>query len=341
MFRRGTRLRAVDGVSLSIDKGQTLGLVGESGCGKTSVGKAITRLVPAASGHVVVDGVDLLTLKGEELRRARRNVQMIFQDPYLSLDPRRTIGELVAEPLDNFGVGSRAERRKRVEELLSLVGLNPMWRDRRPHRLSGGQRQRIGIARALALEPALIVADEAISALDVSIQAQITNLLQELQESLDLTYLYIAHDLAVVRHISHRVAVMYLGKLVEVGDTEVVFAQPAHPYTRALLSSVGVPDPSPTAQPKRVSLTGEVPSAADPPAGCRFHTRCWLRPMLGNPSACQTTEPALVKVGDFPSHASACHFIDAAQTSDPSGAATALVGLSEDQVSSVSARRVG
>jgi oligopeptide transport system ATP-binding protein len=301
-------VQAVDGVTFEIERGETLGLVGESGCGKSTTGRAIIRLNPPTGGRIFFDGKDVTDIKGSELRRLRKRMQMIFQDPYASLDPRMTAGGIIAEPLDIHDVGKPDERRERVRELLSTVGLNPDYSSRYPHEFSGGQRQRIGVARALALQPDLIVADEPISALDVSIQAQIINLLERLQGEFGLTYLFIAHDLSVVRHISDRTAVMYLGRVVETSGSRDLNVRPLHPYTVALLSAVPIPDPVVESRRRRIILKGDVPSPVNPPSGCRFHTRCWLREKLGNPERCVTEDPRL-RVMDT-RHEVACHFAE-------------------------------
>ena len=300
----GTTVKAVDGVTFDIRPGETLGLVGESGCGKSTLGRLITQLIPITSGHVYFEGVDLASLRGEKLRQMRRQMQMIFQDPFASLNPRMTVGDIIAEPLDNFGVVKGRKRNERIQELLRTVGLNPNFNNRYPHEFSGGQRQRIGIARALSLQPKLIVCDEPISALDVSIQAQIINLLEDLQRRFHLTYLFIAHDLSVVRHISDRVAVMYLGKVVEVAESFEIYAHPKHPYTRALLSAVPVPDPEIESERRLVELKGEIPSPINPPSGCRFHTRC---PIARVPGVCSEQEPPLEDKTGY-EHLAACHF---------------------------------
>ena len=291
--RRSGVLRAVDGVDLSIRKGETLGLVGESGCGKSTLGRALLQLEKPTSGSVRFDGVELMSLPPNQMRKMRRRLQIIFQDPYASLDPRMTVENIIGEPLRIHRLARGRERRKRVRELLQLVGLSGRSLDQYPHEFSGGQRQRIGIARALAVSPDLVVADEPISALDVSIQAQVVNLLEELQEALDLTYLFIAHDLAIVRHISTRVAVMYLGKIVELADRKELYERPLHPYTQALLAAVPIPDPAVEQDRPRTILKGDLPNAIQPPSGCRFHTRCPLREKLGNPEVCSTMEPSL------------------------------------------------
>jgi oligopeptide transport system ATP-binding protein len=300
----GLSVRAVDGVDLEIRRGETLGLVGESGCGKSTLARLITGLLPVTQGKIVVDGREITKLHGGRLRRVRRDMQMIFQDPFASLDPRMTVGDIIQEPLDNFHIGDRRNRHTRVQELLRLVGLNPNFNNRYPHEFSGGQRQRIGIARALAVNPSFIVCDEAVSALDVSIQAQIINLLQDLQREFQLTYLFIAHDLAVVRHLSDRIAVMYLGKVVEVADRVDIYDRPQHPYTKALLSSIPVPDPAKERQRAPISLKGEIPSPVNPPSGCRFHPRC---PIARAPGICSEQEPLLESHGARDQIA-ACHF---------------------------------
>jgi oligopeptide transport system ATP-binding protein len=292
-------VKAVDGVSFDINPGETMGLVGESGCGKSTLGRAILRLIEPTEGKVIFRDRDLSALSKSELKKARQHLQMIFQDPYASLNPRMTVEQIVSEPLDTFGLHAGPERSARVRDLMETVGLSPRFIRRYPHEFSGGQQQRIGIARALAANPDFIVADEPISALDVSIQAQILNLMERLQRERKLTYLFISHDLRAIRHISDRVAVMYLGKVVELGDSREVYNDPLMPYTKALISAVPLPDPVVEATRKRIVLEGDVPSPINPPRGCRFHTRCpWAIP------ACQDTEPQLVEIK--PKHFAAC-----------------------------------
>ena len=301
-------VRAVDDVSFTVRAGETLGLVGESGSGKTTTGRALLQLYRPTAGSVQFDGTELTTADVRTLRRMRRRMQMIFQDPNSSLDPRMTISQIIGQPLSIHGLAPGKLRRARIAELLETVGLEPAFASRYPHQFSGGQRQRIGIARALAVEPTFIVCDEPVSALDVSIQAQIINLLRDLQTRFSLTYLFVAHDLALVRHISDRIAVMYLGKLMELGPSEQVYQAPMHPYTRALLSAVPVPQPAIERRRRRIILTGDIPSPARPPSGCRFHTRCWHREALGNPARCEEEEPLLREVrGRW---LSACHYAE-------------------------------
>lgn len=300
----GQMIRAVDGVSFSIDKGETLGLVGESGCGKSTVSRAITRLVPATGGSVRFGGKDVLGLGDNEMRGLRRKLQMVFQDPYGSLSPRLTIGQIIAEPLEIHGIGaSPSVREATVASLLESVGMSPSVSRRFPHEFSGGQRQRIGIARALALEPEFIILDEPVSALDISVRAQVVNLLQDIQEKRGISYLFVGHDLSLVRHASHRVAVMYLGRIVEIAASHALYTNPRHPYTRSLLASVPVPDP--TQRRTRAPLTGDPPSPIDIPSGCRFRSRCtYAQPV------CAEKDPELVPVtySDAAGHRSACHF---------------------------------
>jgi len=307
----GKRLRAVDDVSFAVHREETLAVVGESGCGKTTTAQAILRLVEPAAGRITFDGLDVLGLPRRRLQAVRRRMQLVFQDPFTSLNPRLPAGRILSEPLEIHRVGTRNERRARVHELLQMVGLDPAHATRLPHAFSGGQRQRLAIARALALEPELIVADEPVSALDVSVRAQVLNLLADLRERLHLTYVVIAHDLALVRQVSERVAVMYLGQIVEMSPTEDLFRAPGHPYTVALLSAVPVPDPEVEVHRERITLRGDVPSPIDPPGGCRFHPRCWLREQLGNPPECATTKPELSRRASLGgTHAAACHFTE-------------------------------
>lgn len=300
--RKVADVKAVDGLDFNIQRGETLGLVGESGCGKSTTGRTILQLYRPTAGEVFFDGKDLTQLKGEALRKMRRNMQMIFQDPYASLNPRMTVGDIIGEPLEVHNIAKGKEKKERVQELLQTVGLNPYFVNRYPHEFSGGQRQRIGVARALAVQPDFIVCDEPISALDVSIQAQIINLLEELQSKFNLTYLFIAHDLSVVRHISDRVAVMYLGKIVELTDRDSLYKNPLHPYTKALLSAVPIPDPSVEDKRERIILVGDVPSPINPPQGCRFHTRCPLAIDI-----CKRVDPEFRDVGS--QHMVACHVV--------------------------------
>ncbi|MFQ5611219.1 MAG: ABC transporter ATP-binding protein [Anaerolineae bacterium] len=293
-------VKAVDGLTFDIIQGETLGLVGESGCGKSTTGRAILQLYRPTEGQVFFEGEDLTRLKGENLRKMRRRMQMIFQDPYASLNPRMTVGSIISEPLEVHGLMKSSERREKVQDLLRIVGLNPYFVNRYPHEFSGGQRQRIGVARALAVNPDFIVADEPISALDVSIQAQVINLLEDLQGEFGLTYLFIAHDLSVVRHISDRIAVMYLGKIVELTDRDVLYRNPMHPYTQALLSAVPIPDPIIEEKRQRIILEGDVPSPVNPPQGCNFNTRC---PRVMD--VCYEVEPEFVE--HEAGHWAACH----------------------------------
>ncbi|WP_431925472.1 ABC transporter ATP-binding protein [Micromonospora wenchangensis] len=307
-------VRAVDGVSFTLRRGETLGIVGESGCGKSTLARVLMRLETPTSGRATLQGRDLLSAAGGELRRLRRNMQMVMQDPYTSLNPRMTVGDIIGEPFDiHPDAAPKGSKRGRVQELLDVVGLNPEHVNRYPHQFSGGQRQRIGIARALALRPEVIVCDEPVSALDVSIQAQVINLLEQLQDEFGLSYVFIAHDLSVVRHICDRVAVMYLGRIVEIGTEEEIYERATHPYTQALLSAVPVPDPQARGAAGIIRLTGDVPSPADPPSGCHFRTRCWKAEEI-----CAREDPPTVPRPADP-HPSACHFAALRAQSDPTG----------------------
>jgi oligopeptide/dipeptide ABC transporter ATP-binding protein len=308
LHRKVGEVKAVDDVSFAIRRGETLGLVGESGCGKTTVGRVLLRLIEPTGGRIVFDGTDITKLGGRRLKPFRRRMQIIFQDPFASLDPRTPIGSSIAEGLRIHGLADAQERRNRVARIMELVGLAPYHARRYPHEFSGGQRQRIGIARALVLEPDLIVCDEPVSALDVSIQAQVLNLLRGLQRELGLTYLFIAHNMGVVEHISDRVAVMYLGAIAELAESQEIYRVPLHPYTIALLSAVPAASPKGRERRRRIILLGDVPSPVNPPSGCRFHTRCWLRTQLGDPERCVTERPALRDVRG--EHEVACHFAE-------------------------------
>jgi oligopeptide transport system ATP-binding protein len=328
------QVRAVDGVNFTLQSGETLGLVGESGCGKSTVSKLLMNLERPTAGSVFYKGTDVTNLKGRELRRLRRNIQIIFQDPYSSLNPRMTVGDIVSEPWDiHPDVVAAKDRPRRTRELLERVGLNPDFVNRYPHQFSGGQRQRIGIARALALQPEIIICDEPVSALDVSVQAQVVNLLGELQRDFGLAYIFIAHDLSVVRHISDRVAVMYLGSIVEVGSEDDIYEKTAHPYTQALLSAVPVLDPAAREHKKRIMLTGDVPSPANPPSGCRFRTRCWKAQDI-----CATEPPALVDRGQ--GHPVACHFAEAVHVVEAVEVSAAPLPDASPGLSAPGARRI-
>ncbi|HEX9131486.1 MAG TPA: dipeptide ABC transporter ATP-binding protein [Ktedonobacteraceae bacterium] len=303
-------VRAVDGVSFSIERGQTMGLVGESGSGKTTIGRTIVRLYKPTAGQIMFGDKDLAKMGGEELRQARQRVQMIFQDPFASLNPRYTIGSLIAEPMYIYKVASHAEIRERTAELLRVVGLRPEYIDRYPHEFSGGQRQRIAVARTLSINPEFVIADEPVSALDVSIRAQVLNLLQRLQQQFNLTYLFVSHDLSVVRHVADRIAVMYLGRIVELADRDELYAAPKHPYTKALLSAIPIPDPQVEKHRKRIILAGDLPSPIHIPSGCRFHTRC---PMAQD--ICRQVEP-VYEAKDGREHYAACHFSESVTPSD-------------------------
>jgi oligopeptide transport system ATP-binding protein len=300
-------VKAVDGVSFELLKGETLGIVGESGCGKSTLGRLLMRLEEPTSGTVMFDGVDMYAQRGRAMRKLRRDIQIVFQDPYTSLNPRKTVGDIIGEPFEiHPDVVPKKGRRKTVQDLLDLVGLNPEHINRYPHQFSGGQRQRIGIARGIALNPKVLICDEPVSALDVSVQAQVVNLMEKLQDELGLSYLFIAHDLSVVRHISDRVGVMYLGKMAELGDEEEIYERPTHPYTQALLSAVPVPDPTLRDKKEQIVLQGDVPSPANPPSGCRFHTRCFKAQ-----DVCSVEEPQLILRADGAGeHLSACHFAE-------------------------------
>jgi oligopeptide transport system ATP-binding protein len=320
LFRKQVgAVQAVDGVNFELYAGETLGIVGESGCGKSTVARLLMNLEQPTAGEIIYKGDDITTLSGRALKAVRRNIQMVFQDPYTSLNPRMTVGDIIGEPYEiHPEVAPKGDRRKRVQDLLDVVGLNPEYINRYPHQFSGGQRQRIGIARGLALRPEIIVADEPVSALDVSVQAQVINLMEKLQDEFQLSYMFIAHDLSIVRHIADRVGVMYLGKIVEIGPDEAIYEHPTHPYTQALLSAVPVPNPEARELRERIILAGDVPSPANPPSGCRFRTRCWKAQDL-----CAAKEPPLsvpppfLGTGGPAEHPSACHFAEDMQVVVP------------------------
>ena len=339
VMRRVTgQVKAVDGVSFELHQGETLGIVGESGCGKSTLGRLLMRLEEPTSGSVIFQGADWSAARGADMRRIRRDIQIVFQDPYTSLNPRLTVGDIVGEPFEiHSDVVPADKRRARVQELLELVGLNPEHIHRYPHQFSGGQRQRIGIARGIALNPKVLVCDEPVSALDVSVQAQVVNLMEKLQKELGLAYVFIAHDLSVVRHISDRVGVMYLGKMAELGEEDQVYDRPTHPYTQALLSAVPVPDPTLRGKRTQIVLTGDVPSPANPPAGCRFHTRCWKAQ-----DRCKSEVPELIMRADgVGEHESACHFaepqtiVEVKDVSASQGVEESPAVLTADQVEAI------